>query len=175
RTFEKTDIPFAVVACNFETMEPVVFRSGPLYKAVRASISIPGVFTPVERDGELLVDGGLLRRVPSDIAREMGADVVVAVDVGYRGTRQRTSSILEHVMHAIDILEWVVAQQTACEADVTVAPDTSFMNPIRLGGQAAECIARGRDAARAMIPEIRAAIEKYRQTAAIDENGGLYR
>jgi len=166
RTFEQTDLPFAAVACNFETMEPVVFREGPLHKAVRASISIPGVFAPVERDGELLVDGGLLRRVPADVARAMGADVVIGVDVGYRGTRQRTSSIIEHVMHAIDILGWRVAQHTASEADAMIAPDTSFMNPIRLGKQAAECIERGRAAAQAMVPDIREMIEKNRQTTA---------
>src|SRR5260370_34750594 len=62
--------------------ETVVLKEGSLATALRATMSIPGIFTPVEREGRLLADGGLLDNVPADVARGLGVDVVIAVDVG---------------------------------------------------------------------------------------------
>ncbi|BCJ49328.1 hypothetical protein Asp14428_08030 [Actinoplanes sp. NBRC 14428] len=81
RDFDALDLPFAAVACELTTGDRVVLRDGPVASAVLASAAIPGVFPPVERDGRLLVDGSLVDIVPAGLAREMGADVVVAVDV----------------------------------------------------------------------------------------------
>lgn len=154
RTFEEALLPFATVACDFETMEQIVLREGPIYKAVRASVSTPGVFVPVMRDGRKLVDGGLLGRVPSDVARQMGADFVIAIDVGYRGTRVETKTVIDHVIHAIDIMEWVITKATVSQADITIMPDTSLINPTRLGGQVRDCIEAGRKAAQDALPDI---------------------
>jgi NTE family protein len=79
KTFADTRIPFACVAVDMISEREVVLREGDLASAIRASISTPVVFAPVERDGQLLVDGGVLNPVPVDVARSMGADVVVAV------------------------------------------------------------------------------------------------
>src|SRR5215475_9632828 len=73
---------------------PVVFKSGPLSKGLRATMSIPGVFTPVEIDNRILADGGLLNNIPTDVAKEMGADIVIAVNVGTPlGTREDIVSL----------------------------------------------------------------------------------
>lgn len=81
KTFDELVLPFAAVATDLQTGEEVVMRSGDLQSAIRASMSIPGIFEPVERDGRILVDGGLVNPVPADVCREMGADVVIAVDI----------------------------------------------------------------------------------------------
>lgn len=80
-TFEELPVPFACVATDLRTGDPVVLSSGPLVPAIRASIAIPGIFTPVELGGRTLVDGGLVDPVPVGAARKLGAGRVIAVDV----------------------------------------------------------------------------------------------
>ena len=78
---EKLPKAFATVATDLSSGREVWFRTGPLIDAVRASISLPGIFTPVETDGEWLVDGGLVNPVPVSLCRAMGARVVIAVNL----------------------------------------------------------------------------------------------
>ncbi len=80
--FDALPIPFRAVATDLNTGQPVVLGSGNLALAMRASMSIPGIFKPVVLDKRVLVDGGLANQVPVDVVRAMGADVVIAVDVG---------------------------------------------------------------------------------------------
>lgn len=80
--FRKLPVPFHAVAADIETGEMVVLDRGSLPDAMRASMAVPGIFSPVEIDRRLLVDGGIVRNVPVDVARAMGADVVIVVDVG---------------------------------------------------------------------------------------------
>lgn len=81
RTFDDLRLPLALVAVDLNTGREVYLTQGRVVDAVRATTAIPGVFKPVEQDGQLLVDGGLLDNLPADAARGMGADVVIAVDV----------------------------------------------------------------------------------------------
>ena len=81
RDFSKLETPFATVATDLHTGERVVMDSGDVLSAVRASMSIPGVFPPVERDGHVLVDGQFVDPVPVSLCRAMGADAVIAVDI----------------------------------------------------------------------------------------------
>ncbi len=80
-TFEELKIPLYVTAADYGDASEVVFKSGDLLSAVRASIAIPGVFTPVERDGSLLLDGGVVNPLPYDLLQDE-CDLVIAVDVG---------------------------------------------------------------------------------------------
>ncbi len=80
--FDQLPIPFRAIATDIVSGEMVVIADGELSMAMRASMAVPAVFDPVRRDGALLVDGGLVRNLPVDVARDMGADVVIAVDVG---------------------------------------------------------------------------------------------
>ncbi|MBZ0111166.1 MAG: patatin-like phospholipase RssA [Thermoanaerobaculia bacterium] len=82
RPIEQLEVPFAAVATSLQTGAEVWLRSGSTLDAVRASIALPGIFTPVRREGSLLVDGGLANPIPVSVARAMGADVVIAVDLG---------------------------------------------------------------------------------------------
>lgn len=79
RTFDDLQLPLTLVAVDLNTGREVHLNQGRVADAVRATIAIPGLFAPVERDGQLLVDGGLLNNLPTDVARGMGADVVIAV------------------------------------------------------------------------------------------------
>jgi NTE family protein len=81
RKIEDLDLPFAAVAADLVSGDEVVFRNGDIVDAIRASISIPGVFTPVRDGGRLLVDGGLVNTVPISVCRELGADVVIGVNI----------------------------------------------------------------------------------------------
>ncbi len=80
---EALPMPFAAVATDIGSGEEVVIRSGDVIEAVRASISVPGIFTPVRRNGSILVDGGLTNPVPVSVARAMGAGIVIAVDLNH--------------------------------------------------------------------------------------------
>ncbi len=79
--FDRLPIPFRAVATDLETGEQVVIGDGNLSEAIRASMSIPGVYAPVERDGRLLVDGGVANNLPISVARELGADIIIAIDI----------------------------------------------------------------------------------------------
>jgi len=81
-SFDSLPIPFRSVATDLQTGDMVVFNKGPMSTAIRSSMAIPGVFTPMEYEGHLLSDGGLVRNLPVDIARDMGADIVIAVNIG---------------------------------------------------------------------------------------------
>lgn len=81
RDFDELPIRFRAVATDLETGEEVVIRDGALAEAIRASMSIPGVYAPMEIDGRLLVDGGIANNLPISVAQDMGADVVIAVDI----------------------------------------------------------------------------------------------
>ncbi|RFU43678.1 patatin [Paraburkholderia sp. DHOC27] len=80
--FDNLPVPFRAVATDLETGQMVVLRRGSLPLAIRASMAVPGLFAPVPLDGRTLVDGGVVRNLPVDIAREMGADIVIAVNIG---------------------------------------------------------------------------------------------
>jgi NTE family protein len=80
--FDELPTPFRAVATDLETGDAVIMSAGDLTSAMRASMSAPGVFSPVDRDGRLLVDGGIAENVPIDVAREMGVDILIVVDVG---------------------------------------------------------------------------------------------
>ncbi|MEA3431962.1 MAG: patatin-like phospholipase family protein [candidate division WOR-3 bacterium] len=79
--FEDLEIPLAVVAADAETTEEIIITKGSVVEAVRASISMPGIFTPVKWQDRFLIDGGVVNPVPADVARNMGAEIVIAVNV----------------------------------------------------------------------------------------------
>ncbi len=96
RTFEDLSVPLSVIACDIDTGEEVVLRSGKLYRAIAASISFPGIHPPIYYNGRFLVDGGLVNKIPVDAAVAMGAQIVIAVDVG--------ASLNARVMTSLDVL-----------------------------------------------------------------------
>ena len=172
-TFDRLRLPLALVAVDLNSGGKVVLREGPLVEAVRATTALPGVFPPVERDGQLLVDGGLLDNLPADVVREMGADVVIAVDVStderavafFAEMLQRRRFVPESLVELMEIL-WrsvMVMQQEANRRSLEAAnPDVLIRPPIPAGvmvlsgfGRAAEVIHAGEVAAQEALSQIR--------------------
>lgn len=91
-TFDQLKTPFACVAAEMLTAEEVVLDWGRVPRAIRASMAIPGIFKPVEIDGRQLVDGGMMNNLPVDVARKMGADIVIAIDLQQNKPQNRKPS-----------------------------------------------------------------------------------
>ncbi len=158
KSFAELDIPIAVVATDIETGEKIVIREGPLYTAVRASISIPGVFTPVRYDNRLLVDGAVAERLPVGVARDMGADIVLGVDVTFADDRQvQVRNTLDVILQAVEILERQIFTQTRHQATVLIQPRLGNIKSSQFD-RAEECIKIGRECAEAKLDEIRLAV-----------------
>ena len=126
RDFDKLPIPFRAVATDIVNGEKVVFRKGHLSQVIRASMSIPAVFAPVEINGQLLVDGGMVDNIPVDVAREMGVDIVIVVDIGtpLRGRKQLNT--------VFDILNQSITLMTRSNSEVQLAslkPDDILIQP----------------------------------------------
>lgn len=102
RDFTEMRMPCAMVATDLHSGEEVVIRSGDVMSAVRASMAIPGVFVPIERDGRVLVDGGLVNPLPVDVCRRLGADKVIAVDITPRAASSAGKALDD--MHIFDVL-----------------------------------------------------------------------
>ncbi len=128
RTFDELPIPYRSVATDLATGEAVVLGRGNLIRAVRASMSIPGVFPPVEIEGRVLVDGYLASNVPVDVVRDMGADVVIAVSVD-RALEGLDSDALDTMMglqeQAARIRGQLAIAPELARADVVIRPDVS--------------------------------------------------
>lgn len=124
--FDHLNIPFRAVAADIETGEPVVIGSGELSTAIRASMSIPGLFTPVEREGRWLVDGGIANNLPVDVARRMGAQILIVVDIGTPLRKRETlTSAMSITVQLITILIQRNTQEqihTLTEEDVLILP-----------------------------------------------------
>lgn len=125
--FDELPTPFRAVATDLETGDPVVLGQGDLATALRASMSVPGVFAPVERDGRVLGDGGLVNNLPVDIARRLGADTVIAVNIGTPlAGRETLNSLVGITAQMVNILtEQNVRRNMALLAptDLLLLPD----------------------------------------------------
>ena len=126
-TFEELPVPFAVVAADLETSRPVVFTQGSLADALRASSSIPGVWPPKVIGKMRLVDGAVLNPVPTQPVRDLGADVVIAVDLSAKGEAPpdeggNRPNVLQTVMRCVDIMTSDRAVRDCLLADVVIRP-----------------------------------------------------
>jgi NTE family protein len=133
--FDELPTAFRAVATDLETGETVVMSSGDLTSAMRASMSVPGVFSPVEREGRLLVDGGISENLPVDIARQMGVDILIVVDVGtplLKRDKLSSAPVISNQMLAILIQHNSRLQlQKLTPTDVLIEPvlgDTSALD-----------------------------------------------
>ena len=104
-SFDDLPTPFRAIAVDLVTAQQVILDKGTLASAMRATMSLPGIFPPVERDGRVLVDGGAMNNVPADVVRAMGADVVIAVNVGFMGdTRTVSRSLIGLMGQTVDVM-----------------------------------------------------------------------
>jgi NTE family protein len=122
--FDRLPTPYRAVATDIAAGEVVVFEDGSLPLAMRASISIPGAFSPIEVDDMVLVDGGVLNMVPADVVRQMGADVVIAVDVGVAlEDAEELDSITSVLSQTLSVMLLRLTNDALREADIVIRPD----------------------------------------------------
>jgi len=172
RTFEELEIPLALMAVDLQTGEEVALTEGSVVEAVRATISMPGVFVPVYRDGRVLVDGGILNNLPADVVRRMGADVVIAVDVSTplemlpafpepddaRLPLPQVSLAIESLRRSLLIIGAHLQAQKLAQArpELLIRPELDPDITLFSGyNRAAEIIAAGEWAAERALPRIR--------------------
>ena len=152
--FEDLSIPLKVVTTDLNTGERVVIDEGELVSALLASCAIPGVFLPVERDGRLLVDGGVSCNVPADLPRDMGAEVVLAVDPTKGVLRLgEPLNLLQVISQSVYLMSREVTSQYLAGAELVVAPELPGVSWQDLG-QASEIIESGRREMRRKMPEL---------------------
>lgn len=123
KSLEEMKIPMYVVATELKNGHRVVFNKGSTGQAVRASISIPSMFVPVNIKGNEYVDGGLVSPVPVNIARELGADIVIAVDILAQPIHTETSNVWGMFNQNINIMQNKLASEELKHADIVIQPD----------------------------------------------------
>ncbi|RME51978.1 MAG: patatin [Deltaproteobacteria bacterium] len=122
-TFEESPIPLAFVAADISTGERVVIDRGDVAEGVMASSCLPGIFVPVERQGRLLVDGGIVENVPISPLRKMGADLVIAVDLNGSHSYDRPENLIDVILNMLDIAIDTTTRIQLREADVLISLD----------------------------------------------------
>jgi len=188
-TFEKADPPFACVATDLMTGGEVVFKEGRIAEAVRASIAIPGVLTPVCLDTKCLVDGGLVNAVPVSVCRNLGATYVIAVNVvpppqgvltqtepvnikgavrlGVANNNQKAKplGIIDIMAQTLHIAEYHVASENIKGADLVISPDTTKIGVWHFT-RVAEAVTLGESAAEAALLKAGIALSSRRSPPA---------
>jgi NTE family protein len=159
---ENLKLPFAAVAADLNRGTRVVLDSGSVAKAVHASSAIPGVFEPVELQGRLLVDGGVLDNIPITVAREKGADIVIAVDISENVANFNITNLVDVMIQAVNIMSNENANYRKKEADVLISPAVGNVAMLDFS-QKKRCMQAGIDATQKAVPEIRKKIEEWAQ------------
>jgi NTE family protein len=152
--FEQTRIPFGAVATDIQTGKMVVFTEGSLPLAIRASCAMPIFYTPVIVNGRMMVDGGLVGHIPASVARMMGADIVIAVDVNSQHLPIPQPTHLFTVMtQALAIMGRSAVGYLYADADIVIRPQIEHVRPDDLS-QAGEMIKAGEEAALRLVHRI---------------------
>jgi len=153
RDFDKLPIPFRAVATDIASGEKVVFRRGHLPQVIRASMSIPAVFAPVEMEGRLLVDGGMVDNIPLDVAREMGVDLAIVVDIGTPlRDRKQLNTVVDVLNQSITLMTRRNSEEQLANLhrdDILIQPPLAAFGVTDFG-RTAEMIEAGYRATRAL-------------------------
>ena len=158
--------PFACVATDINTGEEVVFDRGSVPEAIRASISIPGLFTVAKKGCRYLVDGGLTNPVPVSVVKQMGADFIIAVNVipdvadriykegeeKARGSKE--PDIISILIQSLHIGTYSLVRASLEEADIIIEPSVAHIRAAEFH-HVRDCVAKGEAAAREVLPEIK--------------------
>ncbi|WP_448580574.1 patatin-like phospholipase family protein [Thermaurantiacus sp.] len=159
RDFDDLPIPFRAVAADITTGQAVVLEDGDIATAVFASMAVPGGLPPVEREGRLLVDGGIVNNVPVDVARAMGVDRVIVVDVGTPLLKREDIRTFVNVLDQVQLLlgRAEIDRQLASlgPQDVLIRANPQGVSSTDFTSSE-EAIAAGREAGRAMVGQLRA-------------------
>lgn len=160
RTIETLRIPFVAVATDLSTGERVELDRGPVEDAVRASVSIPGVFTPAHIGGRTLIDGGVVANLAVDVARARGADIVIASNITREAGGDEVDDVVGIILRSITIMMSQMAAEQLRHADVVIVPAVGDVGTLDFA-QKKRCMQAGIEAALAEVPAIQEAITRY--------------
>jgi NTE family protein len=152
-TFEDANIPLAIVTTDIASGDKVILREGNIAKSVMASTCIPGVFHPIDIQGKLLVDGAIVENVPTTTVREMGAEIVVGVDLNAKNRSKKPENIVELLINAFDFTLMNASKLQTEDADILITPDLSSFNLIDRS-QIPDLIEKGYNDAKAVLTKI---------------------
>jgi NTE family protein len=152
---EDMKMPLGIVATDLRTGDGILFRRGDVATAVRASSAMPSVFEPVRIGGKDYVDGGLVSPVPVRYAREMGADVVLAIDISSRPEDAKTSDVLKVLLQTFSIMGKSISQLELAQADVVVRPALPDVGSAEFSARK-KSIEAGRAAMKQALPQLKA-------------------
>ena len=152
---EDMKLPLGIVATDLRTGDGILFRRGDVATAVRASSAVPSVFEPVRIAGKDYVDGGLVSPVPVRYARQMGADVVLAVDISSRPEDAKTSDVLKVLLQTFSIMGKSISQLELPQADVVVRPTLPDVGSAEFSARK-KSIEAGRAAMKQALPQLKA-------------------
>lgn len=161
RPLQNLPTKFAAVATDFNTGKAVAFNRGNTGQAVRASVSIPNVFQPAVIGGHKYVDGGLSQPVPVTAARNLGANVVIAVDISAKPAKLSDSGFFSYLDQSLNIMSTAALNQELGKATVVIKPKVQELGAVGGFDQKQQAIKLGEQAARAALPQIKAALAKY--------------
>ena len=160
KSFNDVKKPLYVVTTDIETGEEAVLSSGNLIKAIKASCSIPGIFIPTRIDGRLLVDGGLRSSVPTNVAKKMGADFIIAVDVGFCVKKGKITNIFQAVFQAMQIIGSELNKHEARHSNSLIEVHLSEDMDQMAFDKAKDIIAAGEKAAEEMMPALKTEMQE---------------
>lgn len=151
--FSDLKTPLIITTTDLESGECVLLQSGLLAEAIRASCAIPGIFSPIEIEGRLLFDGSVLENLPISTARQAGADLVIAVDVGYYFRKRRPQNIIEVIYKAFLLKGEALVKYQRMQADLLICPELHEVDQMDFH-KGAECIHGGIEAAEKALPSL---------------------
>ncbi|NLN26196.1 MAG: patatin family protein, partial [Bacteroidetes bacterium] len=151
-----------VVATDLLKGERVIFKEGSIADAVRASISIPGIFVPEKINGRLLVDGGVIDRVPVSVVKDMGADITIAVDVSYFNVEPSIKTIYDVILQSLDIMEKEMMKYRHINTDVLIRPMTKAVSSVNFTN-IDKLIKLGENETRRQLPLIKSVIQNWKE------------
>ena len=156
---EDLKIPLGIVATDLQNGDGILFRRGDIATAVRASSAVPSVFEPVRIGNKDYVDGGLVSPVPVRYARQMGADIVIAVDISSRPEDAKTTDMLKVLLQTFSIMGKSISQLEMAQAEVVVRPAMSDVGSTEFAARK-KSIEAGRAAMKLALPALKAALAK---------------
>jgi NTE family protein len=139
---EDSKIPVAMIATDIASGEKVVLNKGDIADAVMASTCIPGIFTPIDINGRMLVDGGIVENVPVTPLKDLGADFIIAVDLNANHSTKKPENMVEILLRTFDFLIQSTTALQAVKAHIRIEPDLSEYNLVEIK-QAPELIEEG--------------------------------
>jgi NTE family protein len=154
KTFADLKTEFACLATDVRTGEGIVLREGSVALAARASATMPGIFEPVPFRHRLLIDGGVVDNVPTEVARRLGADILLCVYVPVDLSRNNVSNVLTMMTQALYIQGQAMSEDRVKRADFLIKPEVSDISALELW-RSKECMEAGQRAAEAAWPDLK--------------------